>query len=58
MQLRKRSIIQKELEELKNLPPLPPREQEIIDVIGKAMADRALEDLALGIHRKPLKRKK
>lgn len=41
-----------------NLPPLPPKEQEIIDIIGKAMADRVSENLALGIHRKPVKRKK
>jgi hypothetical protein len=48
----------KELEKLKDIPPLPPDEQEVIEALGKAMAEQAFEDEAQGILHKPEKHKK
>lgn len=54
----KKKTLEEELRDLENLPQLPKEEQERIDIIGEIMADRAFEYLALGKHRRPVKRKK
>lgn len=51
-------LLRIELEKLRNLPPLSPNEQKIVDAIAEAMVQKTLEDLAQGIHHKPVKRKK
>ena len=56
--MKKHITLEEELEKLRDLPPLPKMEQEIVDAIAAAMVDRTLEDLAQGIHHKPVKRKK
>lgn len=56
--MKKNLTLEQELKELENLPPLPKEEQKIVDAIAAIMVEKASEDLALGKHRKPEKRKK
>jgi|GEM_PF-6244289 len=57
-QMKKSKTLEEELEGLKTLPPLPKEEQEMVDMLAKAMAEQAIEDLAHGICYKPAKRKR